>query len=165
MRKVTTPFGDPNRQKLAEWAAISLDAAEKTARQIGCSPEAIVAQAALESSWGRASIGHNLFGIKADPGWTGKTQLVTTREFVDGAYVTIQAPFRDYDTFEESIEDHFRFLKQNGRYANVFNADSDEAYFKALQADGYATDPQYAKSLIAVRDSVKGLEAHMTSSP
>ncbi len=165
MRKVTTQFGDPNRQKLAVWAATMLDASEKTAKDIGCSPEAIVAQAALESGWGKSAIGRNLFGIKADPSWKGKTQVVTTREFVDGEYITIQAPFRDYDTFEESIEDHFKFLKLNSRYKNVFNAGSDEAYFKALQADGYATDPNYAASLIAVRDSVKALEKNMTAAP
>jgi len=164
MRKVTTPFGDPNRQKIAVWAAAMLDAAEKTAKQIGCSPEAIVAQAALESGWGRASIGHNIFGIKADASWTGKKQLVTTREFRNGQYVTIQDWFRDYDTFEESIEDHFRFLRDNARYANVFTAGSDEAYFTALQHDGYATDPHYAQSLIGVRNTVRSLETHMTMS-
>lgn len=161
MRIVARPFGDPDMQKLAEWTATMLDAAEPSARDIGCSSEAIVAQAALETGWGRAAIGHNIFGIKANGGWSGKKQLVTTREVINGQSVMIQDWFRDYDSFADSFADHFQFLKVNTRYADVFTAGSDEEYFRRLQADGYATDPNYAASLMAMLASVKSLEAHM----
>jgi flagellum-specific peptidoglycan hydrolase FlgJ len=43
-------------------------------------------------------------------------------------------------------------------------AGNDEAYFAALQADGYATDPNYAHSLMDMLASVQSLEKHMTTS-
>jgi peptidoglycan hydrolase FlgJ len=163
-RTVTKAYPDAHMQRIAEWTAQMLDAAEETARLIGCSPEAIVAQAALETGWGKSAIGHNIFGIKADSSWTGPKRLVTTREVIDGQLVTLQAWFRDYPTYADSIADHFAFLKANTRYADVFdpnNSMSDQEYFRHLQADGYATDPNYAHSLMDMLGSVQGLERHM----
>src|SRR4051812_33788422 len=131
-RSVSLPYPDPNMQRIALWTAQALDAAEQTAKLIGCSPEAVVAQAALETGWGKSAIGNNQFGIKVGGGWKGKRQLVSTREFVNGEYVTIQDWFRDYDTMAESFADHFEFLKTNSRYSRVFDPDdklSDEDYF------------------------------------
>lgn len=167
MRTVTKPYGDAHMQQIAEWTAKMLDAAEGTAKEIGCSPEAIVAQAALETGWGKSAIGNNVFGIKADSSWLGVKRLVTTREFVNGQYITIQDWFRDYSSLAEGLEDHFQFLKVNTRYADVFDPDnslSDEDYFKRLQADGYATDPHYAKALMDMLGSVRGVEQHMSAS-
>lgn len=166
MRTVTTPFSNPEFQTDAIWCAKMLDSAEPSAKLIGCSPEAIVAQAAQETGWGRASIGHNIFGIKTGSGWTGKKQLVTTREWNGTAYVTIQDWFRDYDTYEECFEDHFKFLKDDTRYASVFDPDntkSDTYFFQQLQVDGYATDPNYAYNLGLVLKTVQMFEMHMTS--
>lgn len=165
-REVTQPYGDPNMQRIAEWTAKMLDAAEATAKATGCSPQAIVAQAALETGWGKSAIGFNIFGIKCGSNWTGKKQLVTTREFINGQYITIQDWFRDYDSFADSMADHFKFLKENTRYANVFDPNdtmSDEDYFKHLAADGYATDPNYATSLLGMLASVQSVERHMTN--
>lgn len=164
MRKVTKSYGDQHMQKIAEWTATMLDAAEESAKEIGCSPEAIVAQAALETGWGRSAIGFNIFGIKANGGWTGKKQLVTTREVLNGQSVMMQDWFRDYDNFADSFADHFQFLKENTRYADVFDPNdsmSDAEYFRRLAADGYATDPNYASSLVEMLGSVKSLESHM----
>ena len=161
-RTVTKAYPDARMQQIAEWTAAMLDASEETARLIGCTPEAIVAQAALETGWGRSAIGCNIFGIKADASWHGPKRLVTTREVIDGQVVILRAWFRDYPTYADSIADHFAFLKANTRYASVFNAGSDQAYFEALQADGYATDPNYAHSLMDMLASVQGLERHMT---
>lgn len=141
-----------------EW----LKAAEPTAAKIGCSPAAIVAQAVLETGWGRAAIGNNLFGIKANASWKGKRQLVPTREVINGQDVFIKDWFRDYDTPAESFADHFEFLSRNSRYtaAGVFDPDdtkSDRQYFEALQRAGYATDPNYANALMNVRESVLSL--------
>jgi flagellum-specific peptidoglycan hydrolase FlgJ len=155
-----------NYRRLVVWAANMLDAAEATALSLGVSPEAIVAQAALETAWGKAAIGFNIFGIKADSSWTGKTQVATTREWVGspagGSYITIQDKFRDYASYADSMQDHFDFLKLNGRYENIFEGTiTDEKYFQLLQQDGYATDPNYAKSLMDVLDSVRDLEQYI----
>jgi flagellum-specific peptidoglycan hydrolase FlgJ len=151
--------------QLVAWTAQMLNAADKTAAELGVSPEAIVAQAALETGWGKAAIGFNIFGIKAGEGWAGKKQLVTTREFINGEYITIQDWFRDYDSFADSFDDHFSFLKVNGRYSNIFKSApiTDRTYFELLQQDGYATDPNYANALISMKDSILGLERYINN--
>jgi hypothetical protein len=161
--RLTKTWPNATTQQRANWIASLMPGAESTAAKIGVSPEAIVTQAALETGWGRSAIGHNIFGIKASAGWTGKKQLVRTREVFGGRDVYIDDWFRDYDSYAESIEDHFQFLLRNSRYrtAGVFNAGSDEAYFQALQRAGYATDPNYASILTSVLRSVKDLTAHM----
>jgi len=161
--RLTKTWSDPHMQKLADWTCEMMNAAGPTAAGIGCSREAIIAQAALESAWGAAAIGHNLFGIKADASWHGMTQTVPTREVINGQSVMIDAAFRDYPSYADSIADHFAFLKANSRYAaaGVFNAGSDQAYFEALQRAGYATDPNYARSLMNMLASVKMFTACM----
>ena len=161
--RLTKSWPDPHMQRLAEWTRDMMDASGVTAAQIGCSKEAIIAQAALETAWGAAAIGHNLFGIKADASWTGPTRIVPTEEVVNGQTIAINAAFRDYPSYAGSIADHFKFLRDNSRYAaaGVFNAGSDQAYFEALQRAGYATDPNYARSLMNMLASVKMFTACM----
>ena len=166
MYQLTRSWPDPRQQKLAEWTAAMMGASEATATKIGCSPQAIVAQAALESGWGAAAIGNNVFGIKAGGSWAGKRQLVWTREVINGESVMIQDWFRDYDSLADCIADHFEFLRRNTRYAaaGVFDYDdskSDEEYFAALKRAGYATDPDYVSSLVAMLKSVHFFTTHM----
>lgn len=154
-------------QARARWVAKLMPGAEPTALKIGISPEAIIAQSALETGWGRSAIGNNMFGVKAGPGWKGKTQDVSTWEDENGAApggeVSIVDRFRDYDTIADSFADHFRFLEENSRYktAGVFDRKGDVAYFLALQRAGYATDPQYADKLMSILRTVLGYTAGM----
>lgn len=106
-----------------------------------------IAQAALESAWGQSAPGNNLFGIKG----SGTTQ--ETKEFINGEWMTINAGFRSYQNWIGSITDHSKFLLENPRYRNAgfFDRCSVRDYAgaaRALQAGGYATDPQYAVKLI-----------------
>lgn len=165
MYTVTKPYADPGMQRKLEWVARMLDASKATAAKIGCSPEAVVAQAAQETGWGRAAIGNNVFGIKASPGWHGAVVLQPTWEVINGETVYITAPFRDYPTLADGIEDHFQFLKNNSLYKNVFDTDntmSDQEYFRRLAADGYATDPNYAQRLSDVLDAVYMFKSHLS---
>lgn len=166
MWAVTTPFTNPDLQRSAEWCARMLNAAPESASALGCTPEALAAQAALETGWGRASIGNNIWGIKAGSDWKGARQLITTREWDGTQYHTIQAWFRDYPTIEDSFKDHLAVLSNDARYASVFDHDntkSDDEFFRQLQVDGYATDPNYAKSLHDVLQTVMLFESHMTN--
>jgi hypothetical protein len=163
---IVRPYTDPSMQRLLSWTRDMLVASAPTAELIGCSDGAVVAQAAQETGWGRAAIGNNVFGIKADAGWKGARQLRRTWEVFDGKAVSVDAWFRDYPTLAEGIMDHFIFLKENKRYANVFDPTgtmSDEEYFYRLADDGYATDPNYARNLCAVLDSVNALKERMSS--
>lgn len=139
-----------------------MPAAEKAAKALGVSPRSIMAQAALETGWGRSmptdASGRsslNLFGIKATGNWQGGTTASVTTEFVDGRSQRQVESFRAYSSVEESFADHARLLSRSPRYAAVLNSGDDtHAYATALQRGGYATDPNYARKLVAVAESI-----------
>ena len=164
---ITRPFPDADMQRKAEWVAMMMSASATTAAQLSVTPEAIVAQAALESGWGSSTVGRfGLFGVKADASWQGARVLCRTREFVNGQYVTIDDWFRDYPSAEACIADHFAFLQQNSRYRDngVFAGQGDTAYFAALMRAGYATDPNYSRNLVNVENTIRSyFLKHMTS--
>ncbi|SAK53708.1 flagellar rod assembly protein/muramidase FlgJ [Caballeronia calidae] len=109
-----------------------------------------VSQAALESAWGAHCPGFNLFGIKADPSWKGLFTSQVTNEVVNGKTIKITAKFRAYSDWLGSIDDHAQFLLTNPRYKSAFAYTSGATFAKAIQACGYATDPQYAQKIIAI---------------
>jgi flagellar rod assembly protein/muramidase FlgJ len=124
--------------------------AQDCQRKTGIPASITLAQAALESSWGARAPGNNLFGIKADHSWTGPTVDVPTHEFVQGQSVAVTCKFRRYASFLESMVDHAQFLLKNQRYAPCFKETTGAGWANALQACGYATDPDYAKKLIDI---------------
>jgi len=110
-----------------------------------------VAQAILETGWGKHTIGDakNLFGIKGR-GPAGSIR-VPTREFVNGKWVTVDADFAKYDSFEQSITEHARFFLRNRRYAPALQVKGDpNAFAREIHKAGYATAPDYAEQLIAL---------------
>ncbi|PAU87923.1 flagellar assembly peptidoglycan hydrolase FlgJ [Pseudomonas sp. WN033] len=135
----------------AEFVATMLPMAERAAERLGIDPHYLVAQAALETGWGRSFAGgnsHNLFGIKAHGGWQGDSASAMTHEFRDGALNRERANFRAYASFEQSFDDYVEFLHRNGRYQQALQTtDNPDAFFRELQRAGYATDPQYASKV------------------
>jgi flagellar protein FlgJ len=112
-----------------------------------------LAQAALESTWGSSQLAqqaHNLFSVKADSSWKGPTYNLGTGEFLNGKEVFVPASWRKYVTWDECMEDHVQFFKKNRRYAACWQQTTGEGWATAVAAAGYATDPNYAKKLIAV---------------
>lgn len=107
-----------------------------------------IAQGALESDWGDAAPGNNLFGIKWQPGCGFDYVEAKTQEYINGKWQTVVAKFRRYKSFADSIRDHGNFLLQS-RYHNLQGADYRTAC-DLIYKDGYATDPQYSKSLLAI---------------
>ncbi len=130
-------------------------AAIRVADELGVDPALLVAQAALETGWGRHQIrtaqgdsAFNLFGIKADPHWQGEVAKVTTTEYVAGRPVKEVATFRAYASYEESFRDYLNFVRSQPRYARaVALAEQPDGYMRALQEAGYATDPAYASKV------------------
>ena len=117
----------------------------------------ILAQAALESGWGKREIraddgtqSFNLFGIKADRSWQGPVVETTTTEYVDGEPQRIRAKFRAYGSYEEAFTDYARFMTRNPRYANVLATNDPTEAAHGLQRAGYATDPQYGQKLVRI---------------
>jgi flagellar protein FlgJ len=129
--------------------------AQQAAAKLGVKPQVLLAQAALETGWGKAIIqqkdgtsSHNLFNIKADGRWTGKKATVPTLEYIDGVAVRQTAGFRAYDSFAESFQDYVDFLQNNPRYNDALQQAHDpEKFIQALHEAGYATDPQYAEKV------------------
>ena len=126
--------------------------------QSGIPATFMVAQAAHESGWGKREIknadgssSHNLFGIKAGPGWSGKVASVTTTEVVDGQPRKVVAKFRSYASYDESFRDYAQMMKDSPRYSKVVAAgNSAQGFAQGLQRAGYATDPAYADKLTRV---------------
>ncbi|KMY86058.1 Flagellar protein FlgJ [peptidoglycan hydrolase] [Candidatus Paraburkholderia calva] len=122
----------------------------------------IIGQAALESGWGKREIkyangqtSHNIFGIKATGGWTGKTVDSVTTEYVNGQPKKVVEKFRAYDSYEAALTDYASVMKNNPHYALVVQASRDVASLAhGMQKAGYATDPQYAKKLISIMRQV-----------
>ncbi|SBS25533.1 Peptidoglycan hydrolase FlgJ [Marinomonas aquimarina] len=135
--------------------------AQKAGEKLGVDPRAILAQAALETGWGKypmakndGSPSYNLFGIKADQRWSGDRTLVNTLEFRNGVAQQEKAAFRAYDSFAQSFDDYADFLKASERYQNALQAGDDAAMFAAyLQQGGYATDPNYADKISNILSS------------
>lgn len=128
--------------------------AQETARELGVSAKALVAQAALETGWGRRLVGgdgsHNLFGIKATGGWRGNRVDSATHEFVNGRRENQRAEFRAYGSVRDSFADYARLMRKD-RYAGALAAGTDPSRFaSALQRAGYATDPAYAAKISAI---------------
>lgn len=129
--------------------------AEQVADELGTDPRYVIAQAALETGWGQHVIGrqggdssYNLFNIKADHRWSGDSARVSTREYLQGRPVMVEADFRAYDSFADSFADFADFLRDNPRYAPALEvADDGAAWAQALQQAGYATDPAYAEKI------------------
>jgi len=144
-----------------EFVEHMLPIAEKVSQQTGVDPRLLVAQAALETGWGKhqiknedGSTSHNLFGIKANNSWQGDRAKVMTSEYEQGSVKRINADFRAYSSYEESFKDYIGFISDNHRYRDaVKNAHDPSRYINELQQAGYATDPNYADKVMRIFSS------------
>lgn len=132
--------------------------AEAASKVSGIPAKFMLAQAALESGWGRkqiigsdGAVSHNLFGIKASGGWKGRVVEVPTTEYVNGVPQRQMQKFRAYDSYAESFQDYAKLMLNNPRYENVLaNATDVKGFAQGLQRAGYATDPNYADKLTRI---------------
>jgi peptidoglycan hydrolase FlgJ len=139
--------------------------AERAARELGVDPHALVAQAALETGWGKSvpcnangECSFNLFGIKATGRWNGESVSVPTIEFEEGIPVRKAERFRVYSSAADSFQDYASLIRNNPRYENALGTGSDVASFaSALQQGGYATDPTYADKIVRIARELRDL--------
>ncbi|HKR76506.1 MAG TPA: flagellar assembly peptidoglycan hydrolase FlgJ [Rhodanobacter sp.] len=135
--------------------------AEAAAQKLGLSVRTVLAQAALETQWGKhmprnadGSTSFNLFGIKAGSSWNGSKVSVPTLEYEDGVAVRKHAQFRAYDSPAQSFRDYANLIASNPRYAAARgHGDDVRGFASALVRGGYATDPSYAEKISAVASS------------
>ena len=135
------------------------EAAKKEELSSGVPAAVTAAQAILETGFGKSvptdmntkKYSYNLFGIKG-AGTAGSVD-VYTHEVVDGKRIKIIGRFQAYNSFAESISGRTNFLKRNLRYKFLFNSKDPKVWAEGLQKAGYATDPNYAKTLISIMNS------------
>jgi flagellar protein FlgJ len=148
----------PSSAQQAAFAQALWPDAQQAAKQLGVNPVTLLAQAALETNWGRSvpqaaggASSNNLFGIKAASGWSGPAVSSSTLEYSGGSASTAKAQFRSYGSASQCFQDYVDLLKGNPRYAAALSTGDDvQAFGSALQQGGYATDPAYASKLTAV---------------
>jgi flagellar protein FlgJ len=127
----------------------AVDAAGK----LGVSPHVLLAQAALETGWGKHVLksadgthSNNLFNIKAGSRWDGQTVAKEVTEYVNGKPIKSVETFRAYETPAEAFADYANLLSNNPRYAGALNQDA-EGFISGLRQGGFATDPNYGDKL------------------
>ncbi len=141
----------------AEFVTALLPEAKAAAAALGVEPRLLLAQAALETGWGRSAPqrdgepAHNLFGIKAGASWSGATVEHWTLEHENGVTAPQLERFKAYGSAAESFADYVGLISTARRYADALTqADNPEAYARAVTKAGYATDPDYADKWLAI---------------
>lgn len=134
--------------------------AQEASRVTGIPADFMLAQAALETGWGKRQIrlpdgspSYNLFGIKAN-GWAGQTVDAITPEFENGKMTKKVEKFRAYASYADSFRDYARLISDNPRYQEVMHTQDVAAFAYGLQRAGYATDPAYGDKLVRVISQV-----------
>ena len=112
-----------------------------------------LAQAILESDWGRGTLAqnsNNYFGIKCKGNWKGESYYHKDDDYKNGKL--IKSCFRAYDSVNDSYIDHSEFLMNNPRYSKLFKLEKTDykGWSNGLKECGYATSPTYAKALISL---------------
>jgi peptidoglycan hydrolase FlgJ len=141
--------------------------AQSAGQSLGVAPDTLIAQAALETGWGRnmptdanGRTSSNLFGVKAGESWRGATVQASTTEYDQGTPATTSAAFRSYGDAAQSVGDYVSLLQTSPRYAGALGAGSDvHAFANGLQRGGYATDPNYVNKLVATVATLRQLRA------
>jgi flagellar protein FlgJ len=138
----------------AEFVNRLLPAAIEAGRATGIPAHFMVAQAALETGWGKSeprradgSSSFNVFGIKAGKSWHGPVTEGTTTEYVGGVAQKQVERFRVYGSYAEAFRDYSSLLSANPRYAGVLGTQDAGSFARGLQRAGFATDPKYAAKL------------------
>ncbi len=128
--------------------------ANEASRATGIPAHFMIAQAALETGWGRSELRtasgtptYNLFGVKAGRNWQGAVAEATTTEYVNGTAQKSVERFRAYSSYAEAFRDYANLLVSNPRYAAVVNQQDAAGFARGQQQAGYATDPMYAAKL------------------
>jgi len=160
----TVQMGSTQASKLSNHSIDFIDKllphAKIASQSTGIPPHFMLAQAALESGWGKHEIRHadnslsyNLFGIKAGANWKGDVVEKVTTEYINGIPQKMVEKFRAYSSYAEGFNDYAKLLLDNPRYAKVLRSTDAATFANGLQQAGYATDPLYADKLIRILNS------------
>jgi flagellum-specific peptidoglycan hydrolase FlgJ len=126
-------------------------AAQATSKTSGLPAGITIAQAALESAWGKSQLSrkaNNYFGIKAH-GRHAVVEMPTT-EVINGDVQKITARFAAYKDMAECFACRDQLIVNGAVYAQArTNAHDPEKFARAL-AKHWATDPTYAEKILRI---------------
>ena len=114
-------------------------------------PEAVAAQASLESGHGKSDLAiyqNNVLGIKPDDS-SQASESYDTLEYINGEPVVINDLFRTFDSQEDSFAG-YKDKIDKPRYEDAKSSGTPEDYLMAIDEAGYATDPDYAEKVIGI---------------
>lgn len=146
------------KEKKVDFIKKVLPSAINAYKEFNILPSFTIAQAAEESGWGQhmpggrsANGSNNLFGVKAfgkpNPWWDGSSTVSSTGEVYGGKAVTEKAGFRKYKSWDQSIMDHGRMIRDVKNYKGIAGAKDYRVALDLLGKSGYATDPNKAKTV------------------
>ena len=154
---VPVPAGPTGTMTNAQFLAASIAPAQQSQRDTRVPASVTLAQAILESGWGRSSLSandKNFFGMKCFTQGsyaTGCRVYVTSECTAAGVCTTTTASFRSYPSSLASFRDHGMLLSGAARYASAFAYTNNPNQFAVeIQKDGYATDPAYGAKLATI---------------
>ncbi|EHL32278.1 flagellar assembly peptidoglycan hydrolase FlgJ [Legionella drancourtii] len=132
--------------------------AKQAASLIGLDPKLLMAQAALETGWGKfvtkdaeGGSSNNLFNIKVGANSEHDSVNVKTTEYIADTPIKINASFRKYASVEESFNDYVSLIKGDERYQGALaSTNNPEIYVNELHKAGYATDPEYSTKILSI---------------
>lgn len=147
----------PSIESIQDFIHVLLPHAQYAAKMIGVDPKVLLAQAALETGWGKHILAnrsgessYNLFNVKADKKWEGEKVLASTVEFIENEAQKIKANFKAYSSYLDSFLDYANLL-QHKRYEKALaNVHDPKAYLTELHQAGYATDPKYVDKIMSI---------------
>lgn len=137
-------------QTVQQFIAMMVPVAQTVQKTYKVPTSVCIAQAALETGWGKSIIGNNYFGIKANI--TGALCIESpTWEVINGKWTYTLASFSQYTSLSECADEYGKFLTTYPRYKECFMFTDSPLYFTAaLQEAGYATDPHYSQKLNSI---------------
>ena len=160
------PRGGGAAQQVAAFTQQLAPLLKQAGAQIGVSPRILLAQAALETGWGRSVVGNNIFGIKAGASWSGANVTTPTHEYENGQYVAVNGAFRSYPSLDAAVRDFVSVISGSSRYKDALGTGEDAgAYGRALIAGGWATDIEYVQKLQSVADGASATAAFAAGAP
>lgn len=151
----------PSTASLEEFVDTYGQGAFDIGKKYGLPYEAILAQAMLESGYGKSSLAYkyyNFFGMKAGSNWDGETVVMgTSEEYTPGTTTNIEAAFRVYPSIEAGWEGYALFITNNGnpeRYAKALDYPGDYVrYLEEIKIAGYATDSEYVSKTVGIANA------------
>lgn len=126
-------FNNLNNNKTPKFAIEFINKLTCEAIESKSLPSIVIAQAALETGYGKHNkLKNNLFGIK------GRGIKAKTKEFYNGRFITITAEFQYFRTVKDAFDKHYQILNRYGVYGYDY-----KFWIDRIMNGGYATDPNY----------------------